>query len=345
MLLYQRVRNYLEKQIEKGKPGELLPSEYQLCRSLGVSRVTVRRAIKDLKEEGLILSYQGKGLFVLPQPQLRKKERVIRILFPVYDQPQDWFLLPLLQPIISHFSRHPYRIILAPFSLREISSSRLKDTAGLFWVAPYANQIGYLPRIRETGVPLVVLNRVIEKAGFSYVSTDHVASGKLAGEILISQGHRKVGYVGLIEESQPTVHRLAGLRLALAKEGITLKKNAVISLFLPVSFSRVTESTKKLLIEEKLTSLVVSGGSLLPACLKALRQTGLGLGQEIQVLTFDEAPEVEAETEASLTRIVQPLEEIGQEAVQAMLSLMGGETRPIRKVLSARIYEKEIVMK
>lgn len=46
------------------KPGTLLPSESKLCRQFGVSRHTIRVALRSLYEKGLILSQQGRGSVV-----------------------------------------------------------------------------------------------------------------------------------------------------------------------------------------------------------------------------------------------------------------------------------------
>jgi len=45
-------------------PGDLLPSERQLCLDHGVSRITVRDAIGQLVSEGLLVRVRGKGTFV-----------------------------------------------------------------------------------------------------------------------------------------------------------------------------------------------------------------------------------------------------------------------------------------
>lgn len=49
-------------------PGRLLPSESVLSRDYGASRVTVRKALEALREEGLVASRQGVGWFVAEEP-------------------------------------------------------------------------------------------------------------------------------------------------------------------------------------------------------------------------------------------------------------------------------------
>lgn len=64
--LYQQLSTIIVSQIEKGefKSGEQIPSEEQLLRLYGVSRVTVRKAIKQLVDENILVKKQGKGTFV-----------------------------------------------------------------------------------------------------------------------------------------------------------------------------------------------------------------------------------------------------------------------------------------
>lgn len=47
------------------KPGEKLPTEHQLAETFGVSRPIVREAIGRLKHDGLVVSRQGAGVFVV----------------------------------------------------------------------------------------------------------------------------------------------------------------------------------------------------------------------------------------------------------------------------------------
>ncbi|AFC31781.1 DNA-binding transcriptional regulator FrlR [Paenibacillus mucilaginosus 3016] len=64
--LYSQLKQILKEAILRGtyKAGQQLPPESELCETYGVSRITARRAISDLVEEGILHRQQGKGTFV-----------------------------------------------------------------------------------------------------------------------------------------------------------------------------------------------------------------------------------------------------------------------------------------
>jgi GntR family frlABCD operon transcriptional regulator len=65
MSLHEQVRNTLLFEIESGAfPDGRLPSESELGDRFGVSRITVRRAVSDLEEMGMVTRRQGRGTFV-----------------------------------------------------------------------------------------------------------------------------------------------------------------------------------------------------------------------------------------------------------------------------------------
>lgn len=69
--LTDEVRDAIAQELilsEEFKPGDRLPTEAELCHRYGVSRVTVRSALRSLQEAGYIAIRQGKGSTVLPRP-------------------------------------------------------------------------------------------------------------------------------------------------------------------------------------------------------------------------------------------------------------------------------------
>ena len=60
--IYQQLKEYIDN--KKIKSGEKLPSERELEKLLGASRVTIRKAIKDLISDGFCFKKRGKVIFV-----------------------------------------------------------------------------------------------------------------------------------------------------------------------------------------------------------------------------------------------------------------------------------------
>jgi GntR family transcriptional regulator len=65
-----QVADYIATQIDNGDlaHGQKLPAERDLADDWGVAYQTVRRAMRELRERGLIVSVLGKGTFVTDKP-------------------------------------------------------------------------------------------------------------------------------------------------------------------------------------------------------------------------------------------------------------------------------------
>lgn len=74
--LHRQMFLVLHDEIVRGaiQPGDSLPTEQAMCEQFGVSRITVRRALADLADEGLIQRRHGVGSFVLNSPSIRQRE-------------------------------------------------------------------------------------------------------------------------------------------------------------------------------------------------------------------------------------------------------------------------------
>lgn len=65
---YIAVRDHLQRRLQGMTAGEQIPTEPTLCKEYNVSRITVRRAVDDLIQSGLLERVQGRGTFVT-EPQ------------------------------------------------------------------------------------------------------------------------------------------------------------------------------------------------------------------------------------------------------------------------------------
>jgi DNA-binding GntR family transcriptional regulator len=64
--IYVQIVKYVTDHIEDGswQPGHRLPAERAMADDWGVAYLTIRRAMKELREKGLIVSVQGRGTYV-----------------------------------------------------------------------------------------------------------------------------------------------------------------------------------------------------------------------------------------------------------------------------------------
>ncbi|WZL72741.1 GntR family transcriptional regulator [Clostridiaceae bacterium 35-E11] len=84
--IYLQIKNGIMNEIKKGnlKIGEKLPTERELAEMLHISRNTISRTYNLLEQEGVLISYQGRGTFVAEEAktwkQHRDKDKILKII-------------------------------------------------------------------------------------------------------------------------------------------------------------------------------------------------------------------------------------------------------------------------
>jgi len=105
----------LRRMIEAGELGEPMPPERQLAPLLGVSRITVRRALADLEEQEVIRRERGRGTYAVGGPSMTdvealavERKSVVVVLvqqdgerFNPQLTPWTWRICRLLEPLLA----------------------------------------------------------------------------------------------------------------------------------------------------------------------------------------------------------------------------------------------------
>lgn len=80
--LYQQIKSLILRSLQAGewKPGDMIPSEFELAARFRVSQGTVRKAIDELATDNLLVRRQGKGTFVATHAEQQVQFRFLRVL-------------------------------------------------------------------------------------------------------------------------------------------------------------------------------------------------------------------------------------------------------------------------
>ncbi|MGM9426056.1 GntR family transcriptional regulator [Hydrogenophaga sp. MI9] len=79
--LYQQIKSLILRSLQAGewKPGDMIPSEFELAARFRVSQGTVRKAIDELATDNLLVRRQGKGTFVATHAEQHIQYRFLRV--------------------------------------------------------------------------------------------------------------------------------------------------------------------------------------------------------------------------------------------------------------------------
>lgn len=177
-------------------------------------------------------------------------------------------------------------------------------------------------RLRAAGVPIVAVDRAL--TGTETVAADHQGGGRMLARHLLDLGHRAIGVIGAPGHSSPVQDRLAGIMAELAEAGL-----APLSVLLGSehSFEACRSLADSLLASCAPTALIGISDMAAIGALHAAVARGLRVPEDLSVIGFDDLPAARY-TIPQLTTVAQPIRQIGQAAVDALIAVMRGETPP-----------------
>jgi DNA-binding LacI/PurR family transcriptional regulator len=180
-------------------------------------------------------------------------------------------------------------------------------------------------RLKRLRLPTVLVDVV--RDDFDCVSTDDRAGGALAAEHLIARGHTRLAYLGEDQRSHAYVssseHRLEGFRATALAHGIEVGHRLITH-----GVDEARQETLDLLDQpDRPTALFAYDDVLAVGVLKAVRERGLRVPEDLAVVGFDDSDLAVA---LDLTTVRQPFEESGRAGGQLLLDRMQNATVPRR---------------
>ena len=342
---HRRVYDALTLQIESGrlKQGDRLPSEAELVRTFGVSRITVGRAVRDLQQAGVVERRAGSGSYVKTAPP--SDGLSIGLLIP--DLGETEIFEPICQGMMTSplASRHAllWGSAIRTGASKEERAWQLcrqyidRKVSGVFF-APLELTIRkddinerIVRALDEAGIPVVLLDRPAlpypQRWHHDLVGIDNRRAAYLVTEHLLGLGSRRVAFVGLPNAAATVEAREAGYREALHAADAPIDRDLVKRLD-----PSATADVRAFLDAVRPDAVVCANDWTAARFMHSVLALGYGIPRDLRLAGIDDM-DYASLLPVPLTTLRQPTREIGAAAFAAMLDRIVRPGGPVRDIL------------
>ncbi len=340
---YQQVYSALKREIQSGrlKKGDRLPSEAELGRTFGASRITVGRAVRDLQAAGLVERRAGSGTYVKnPQTQ-----RALSFGLLIPDLGETEIFEPICQGMMASPLAREHALVWGSPSgsskaerawelCRQYIDRRV---SGVFF-APLElssekddvnERIGRA--LDEAKIPVILLDRTIVpypgRGHHDLVGIDNRRAGYVITEHVLKLGSHRVAFMAIPHAAATVDAREAGYREALYRWDRPIER-AMIHHVDPSDQAAIAA----IVATQSPDAIVCANDRTAARLIPALLRMGRRVPDEIRVVGIDDV-EYAKHLPVPLTSLRQPTRQIGDAALAAMLERVARTHLPTRDIL------------
>jgi len=360
--LYEQVRQHVLDYISEHDlvPGDAIPTEAELAVQYGVSVGTVRRALLQLVDQGILYRQPGRGTFLTEESQQKAKQRGFLACIVPYIR--DAFASTLIAGAEYAAQKAHYAFLLhnshgRPDLEEELLRQSLGTAQGII-LLPVARDT--LPPIVEELLhrrfPLVFVDRLPTPAAHhvNYVVSDNRGGAYAAVQHLVDLGHVRIGLAlkADAEMNSSVAQRAEGYRQALREHGLAVDEALVLPGLTPrrvVSSSTSEEGheegadrelLQQFLRRERPSALFAVNDLIAIEAWRAAEGLGLSVPQDLSIVGFDDADFLH-HLGIALTTVAQDTFGTGQKAVEILVEYIEGRSvAPRQVVLPTRLVER-----
>ena len=246
------------------------------------------------------------------------------LLIPSIDNP---YFAHIASIIVHEARAKGYKVILIDTSEderneREGVRSLLSRKVDGILIAPAGDDPAFLEATAHQ-TPVVCIDRHFAKTSLPYVVTDNLRGGREVTQHLIDRGHRRILCIQGVRHSIPSADRVRGYRQALEDNGLSAYARVTGDGF---SIRNGYEQTLRALhVRQRPTAIFALSNTILLGALKAVREMKLRIPDDISLVSFDNYDYLDY-LDPAVTRVGQPSDEIGAQAMEILLQRIAGET-------------------
>lgn len=325
-----------------------------LSKKTGFSITTISRVLSGKSDKyrisdetrDIILSIAQKNNYfpnIVAQNLRTNKTNTIGLMIPELANP---YFADIASTIISEARRRNYTTIVidsaedADIEKNGISSLMSRQVEGIIAV-PCGEDPKLFEEINKKYFPVILIDRYFAGSALPYVTTNNYLGSIEAVNHLIMNGHSRIVCIQGVKGSLPNKKRVAGYMAALEKAGIAEMATVVGNEF---SVQNGYLETKLLLNSENRPSAIFAlSNTIMLGAVKAVREAGLRIPEDISVIGFDNNMYMDYMTPA-LTRIGQPTAEMGKLATKLLFdSLASGKRCSTQIELAPQLITRKSV--
>ncbi|MDE8209502.1 GntR family transcriptional regulator, partial [Erysipelothrix rhusiopathiae] len=184
--LYEKIKNDIQRDIMNGtlSVNSQLPTELELSTTYGVSRITSKRALNELEQDGLIYRVQGKGSFVAETNTKKTSEDVFDLLF-MMPFPDASNFGDYTSGMLQALQGTPYRLHIQRYDLE----TQYDDYAGvIFYPIDNHDALEAVFTLYARNIPVVILDKEVSGMPITTVVSNNDQGGYEATKHLMEQG-------------------------------------------------------------------------------------------------------------------------------------------------------------
>jgi DNA-binding LacI/PurR family transcriptional regulator len=339
-LKYIYVKNMIKDSIQNRTISDKLPGERVLASQLNVSYMTVRKAIAELVEEGILYKEATKGTFVSHKKINSKVTGNIGFLLD--DEIDEGISSPyyslVFKSLEEEITRSGYNLLFfTDFDALNPLKTQKKIDGVVICCFPRIED-----RIQEIKpyLPIVLLDNVSSDKSIPSVTIDNFHSCSQSVQYLISLGHRRIGFISGLLDSDICIDRLFGYTSALQRAGLDEDKTLVFKG--DYSYDSGQRAAEYFIcLPNPPTAIMCANDSMAMGAMKVIQESGLSIPDDISIIGFDDIM-VAARVFPALSTNAAPIAAIAKTAIEILLDEINGINADYKHVvLQAELIKRD----
>ena len=334
---YFQLQTWLQDRIEQGyyKTNEKIPTENELVKLSGLSRATVRHALKNLEYSGYIIRKKRVGSFVKKVEDQTNNIPTVGLLIPDI---RSGYAPILARGAEDEAIKNDVSLILcntddtlnqANYHIERLIKMSVSGVIYVPIAASDKKNLQIISKLKKKKIPVVLADRGIQDSNFDFVTTNNFEGSRQITQHLLNRGHQKIAFLSNKLYSTERL-RYDGFLSRLKEANIVQDPSITILDKSAFNVNRYLNHAHKILKNRKKFTAVYAGHDRIALLFyAAAKNLGLNVPQDFSLVGYDNMPL----TTVSLTTMHQPIYEMGQESIKLIVSRIKKDSKNTKNII------------